>query len=164
VVGRIAKHGLAATDQHGYVLDPDVETIQQLLGAGVLLELDVRVGVAVAGEELLDAKGVAGVTRPDDHDVPESLGNQLHAAEDERPHQDLAQLAVGLDERHQLMAIELDHGAGFTRAHADQPAAAGQQAHLARELPPSEDGHELFGVAGPPHELEAAGGDDDLTP
>ena len=51
--------------------------------------------------------------RADQHDVAEAVGDQLDAAQDERAHQDLAQLGVGLHQRQQVAAIELDHLAGF---------------------------------------------------
>ena len=38
------------------------------------------------------------------HDVAEAVRDQLDAAQDERPHQDLAQLGVGLHQRQQLLA------------------------------------------------------------
>ena len=51
----------------------------------------------------------AQCVEPISDDVAEAAGDQLDAAEDERPHQDLAQLGVGLDQPEQLLAIELDH-------------------------------------------------------
>ena len=60
---------------------------------------------------------------PMQHDVAEAVRDQLDAAQDEGAHQDLAQLAVGLHQRQQVLAIELDHLAGLGRAHAHEPAA-----------------------------------------
>ena len=48
---------------------------------------------------------------------PRPRGDQLDAAQDERPHQDLAQLGVGLHQREQLLAIDLDHLARLADAH-----------------------------------------------
>ena len=39
--------------------------------------------------------------RPDEHDVPDPTRDQLHAAENEGPHEDLAQLGIGLHQRQQ---------------------------------------------------------------
>ena len=72
LIGRVPEHHLAATDQHGHVRDGDVEPIQQLLDAGIAVEVDVRVRVAVARQELLDAERARGMARPDEHDVAES--------------------------------------------------------------------------------------------
>ena len=62
--------------------------------------------------------------RADHDDVAQIARDQLEAAQDERAHQDLAQLRVGLDEREQLLAIELDHFAGLADAQARERAAA----------------------------------------
>ena len=87
----------------------DLEPIQQLLDAGITVEVDGRVRMAVARQELLDAERAGGMARPDEHDVSEPVRDQLHPAQDEGPQEDLAQLAVGLHERQQVVAIELDH-------------------------------------------------------
>ena len=106
---RIAQHDLAAADQHRHVGDVDAEAIEQLLDVGVAIEIDVGVGMAVAGEELLDAQRAGAVHRADEDDVAEAVRDQLDAAQDERAHQDLAELGVGLHQRQQVFAIELDH-------------------------------------------------------
>ena len=69
----------------------------------------------------------ASGVEPDQHDVAEPARDQLHAAQDEGAHQDLAQLAVGLHQRQQLLAVQLDHLARLrcTRA-ANERAAAGE--------------------------------------
>jgi hypothetical protein len=60
--------------------------------------------------------------------------DQLDAAEDERSHEDVAQLGIGLDEPEQLFAIELDHLARFNRANPRQGSAAGPHGAFAGEL------------------------------
>ena len=57
----------------------------------------------------LDAERAGGMARPDEHDVSDPVRDQLHPAQDEGPHEDLAELAVGLHERQQVVAIQLDH-------------------------------------------------------
>jgi hypothetical protein len=64
------------------------------------------------------------MARPDEHHVAEPVRDQLHPAQDEGPHENGAQLAVGLHECQQVLALELDHGASLARADADEPAAA----------------------------------------
>ena len=71
---------------------------------------------------------------PTQHDISQPVRNQLHAAEDERPHDDLAELAVGLHERQQAFAIELDHFAGLDRPCPHERAAAGEHVGFAGEL------------------------------
>src|SRR6202040_262151 len=112
--------------------DPDMEAIEQLLGTWIALEIDVRVRMPVAREELLDTEGARGMSGADEDDVTDSARDDLHAPQDERPHQDLAQLAVGLHERQQLLATHLDHRARLAHADADEPAAARQHVDLAR--------------------------------
>ena len=76
----------------------------------------------------------ARVRRPDEHDVAEPVRDQLHAAQDERPHEDLAELGVGLHERQQALAIQLDHFARLADARADERAAAREHVDFAGEL------------------------------
>ena len=56
LVGRVAQHRVAAADQHRHVGDGDVKAIEQRLHAGVALEVEVGVRMAVARQELLDAQ------------------------------------------------------------------------------------------------------------
>src|ERR1700722_11913424 len=49
---RVAQDVLAAADRDGDVLDPHMEAIEQGLDVGIELDVDVVVGVAVAGQEL----------------------------------------------------------------------------------------------------------------
>ena len=93
---------------------------------------------------------------PDEHDIAEPARNQLDAAQDEGPHQNLAQLGVGLHEGQQVFAIQLDHFARLGGARAQQRAPAREHGGLAAELPRSMDHDETFGVAGWPHNLDFA--------
>ena len=60
----------------------------------------------------------------------------------------------------QLLAIQLDDLAGFARAEAKQRAAPRDHVDLAAELSGLVDRHQRLGVAGNPHDLDRAGGDD----
>lgn len=55
-VGRVAQHHRAAADQDGNVGLGHPKAIQQLLYVGVALEVEVGVGVAVAGQEFPGAE------------------------------------------------------------------------------------------------------------
>jgi hypothetical protein len=138
-----------------------VETVEQGLHAGIAIEIDVGVRMAVAGQELFDSKGVRIVARSDEHGIAEPVGDQLHAAEDEGSHEDVAQLAGGLHQRQQIPAGDLDDFARLARAHAEEPPAAGEHIGFAGELTPSMDGHQLLGGAGPPDDLDVARGNDE---
>jgi hypothetical protein len=72
--------------------------------------------------------------RPDNDDISESLRNQLHSADNEGPHDDLADLAVGLHQRHQVFAIQLDHFARLTGARSGEHGTARKHVDFAGEL------------------------------
>src|SRR5215475_2895083 len=99
LIGRVAKRDLAVTNRDRHVGRGDVEIIQQFLHVGVAVKVDVRIWVSVAGQELFDAKCPCAIARPDDRNISKSMSDQLHSAEDEGSHKDIAQLAVGLHER-----------------------------------------------------------------
>ena len=91
-IGRISQHRIAAADQHRDIGNADLKTIEQLLRLAVAIEVDVVKGMAVPRQELLHAQRSCAVRRADHDDVAQVPRNQLEAAQDERPHQDLAQL------------------------------------------------------------------------
>jgi hypothetical protein len=117
--------------------------------------------VAVAREELADPERARTVIGAEEHDVSETLGDELHAAQDERPHQDAAELGIGLEQVQAVVAVDLDDLPFGRGSHADQRAPPGEEADLARELAGPQVGHELLGAFGHPHDLDAAGHDDE---
>ena len=102
-VRRIAKHGIAAADHDGDLGDIDLKPVEQLLRLVIAIQIEVVKRMAVPRQEFAGAKRPGAVRRSDDDDVAEVAGNQSQAAQDERPHQDLAQLGVGLDQGEQLL-------------------------------------------------------------
>ena len=134
LIAWIPKYGVAAADQHRHIRRRDSEPIEELLRFGVAVEIDVVVGMAVAGQKLLDPQRTGAVHRSDQHDVTKTAGDQLNSTQDERPHEDLAQLGVGLHDSEQLLAIELDHLTGLGRTHARQCPPPGDHRAFAREL------------------------------
>ena len=161
LIGRVPEHHLAPADQQGHVGDGDLEVVQEVLHAGVPVEVDGRVRMSVARQELLDAERARAMARPHEHDVSQPLRDQLHPAEDEGPHDDLAQLAVGLHERQELLAIQLDHLARLAGARPEKRAAPGEHVDLAAELTRSVQGDERFGGSGRPDDLDLTGGHDE---
>ena len=111
-----------------------MKVIQELLRLGVLIEVDVMERMAVPRQKLLDPKRARAVHRAVDDDVPEVASDQLRTPEDERAHQDLAQLGVGLHERKQLLARELDHFGRRAHTQARHRSAARDHVRFAREL------------------------------
>ena len=81
--------------------------------------------MAVAREELLDAQRPRAVSRADEHNISIAARNQLEPAQDESAHHDLTQLAVGLNERQQRVAIELDDFAWLSGAYSNDDGPAG---------------------------------------
>ena len=71
---------------------------------------------------------------PDQHHIAEAVRDQFHPAQDVGTHDDLAQLAVGLHQRQQLFAVQLDHFARRAGAGMVERATAGQHLDLAAEL------------------------------
>jgi len=56
----VPEHDLAAGDDHGDVGGCDMEAIQQLLDAGIAVQVEHGVGMPVASEELADWWGEPG--------------------------------------------------------------------------------------------------------
>src|SRR5207244_10557722 len=101
-----------------------------LLDAGIAVQVEHRVRMPVAGEELADAERALAMRRPEDDYVADAAGDQLHAPQDEGAHEDRAQLTVGLDERPQVVASDLDDRAVHSRPDLGEPAAARQRGRL----------------------------------
>src|ERR1041385_4090943 len=129
--------------------------------AMVAFDGDVGVGMGVAGEKPADLQRPRRERGAEDDDVAEAALEERHAAKDERAHEDLAELRVGLHETEKLVTFELDDLAGGRRTKRDQAAAAGQQIQLAAELTRPMGGDELLAVAAGAHDFELTVGDDD---
>ena len=86
-----------------------------------------EVRMAVPREKFLDAQRALGVARSDQHRVALSVLHELEPAQDERAHQDLAELRVGLDERTKALAIQLDTSPAARIPAANHIAAAREQ-------------------------------------
>ena len=95
-----------------------MKAVQQNLNLSVTVEIDVRVWMAVAGQKLFDAERPRAMIRPDEHDISEPVSNQLYPAQDEGPHDDFAELAVGLHERQEMFTIQFDHFARLDGARS----------------------------------------------
>ena len=134
LVAGIAQHDVTAANQHRDVGGADVKPIEQLLGVGVAIEINVVMRMPVAGQKLLHAKRAGAMQGSDHHHIAETARNELAAAQDKRAHQDFAQLRVGLDEAQYLIAAQLCDLAVATDAQAGQRAAAGNHVAFAGEL------------------------------
>src|SRR5216684_666640 len=115
-------------------MNGDLKTIEQLLDASIAIEVDVGVRMAVARQELFDAKRAGRMTRAENQNIAKTLCNQLHPPEDVGSHENLAKFGVGLYEIQQVLAVDLDYFACLLRTHPDQNAASKENADLTREL------------------------------
>ena len=130
----IAQHGFAATNHDRNVRNADVETIEQMLNIIVAVKIDIGMRMTVAGQKFFDAQRLGRITRADEDDVADSMRDELDTSKNERAHDNVAQLAVGLQQIEQLFPFELDYFTGFARANACQSAPAGEQIHFASKL------------------------------
>src|SRR5262249_15947777 len=94
------------------------------------------------------------VMRADEDHVTLTARDEADAAEDEGPHDELAQLRVRLDDGAQRAAGHLEHLAVLGGTPADQAAPPGEHAHLAGELPRSQRDDRVLAAVSPEHDLE----------
>src|SRR5438132_1265178 len=99
--------------------------------------------------------------RTDEHDVADAVGHEVQPSEDERPDKQVAQFAVRLYERQQLVAADFDHFSRFGGADGDQCLTTRQRGDFAAELAGSKVDQEFLAGRGLPNGLEAARGDDE---
>ena len=127
VIGSVAITSLAL-----FAIGGHMKPIEEILRVGVAIEVDVMKRVTIARQELLDAQRAGAIPLANQHDVTITAGDQLDAAEDERPHEDLAQLGIRLDKSEQLFTGELDHLARRDGPNPRQSSATRQHGALRR--------------------------------
>jgi len=137
LVGRIPQNAAAGTDLDGHIGRGHLKSIEQFLRLGVTVEVDVLMRMSVQREKLFHPQRSRTVQRADHDNVPNAPCDEFAPAEDERPHQDLAQVGVSLYEGEELLAIEFDHLTRLADAKARQRPATSDHVALARELPGS---------------------------
>ena len=72
------------------------------------------------------------------------MGDQLDAAQDKRPHEDIAEFAVRLQERAQPGTVELNDLAVLDHRKSGQLRPPGEDRHLSRELAGPVHGDEIL--------------------
>src|SRR3984893_16267592 len=107
------QHDVGAADQDGQIGRAHLKLIEQRLSIGVTIEVDVVERMAVTRQEIFYSQRTGAVGRPNHDDIAKLVCDQLQAAEHERPHENLAQLGVCLNQGEQLFTLELNH---FTAA------------------------------------------------
>ena len=148
---------VAAADDDGNVLEPDMKSVEQRLHLGVALDLEVGVGVAIAGEKLPQPQRVGRMARPEKHHVGVFIGYQCNPTQDERAHEQLAQLRVGLHDLPQFVGVECGYGAALADANARQGNTAFQGTHLAAEVAGGQQVDRFPADRGVQENLETAG-------
>src|SRR5262249_17480285 len=151
------------TDNHGHVVYGDMKTIQQRLDAGIPVEIDVGIRVVIACQKFFDAERARRMSRAEHHGISVATGNQLHAPENERAHDNLAQLAVGLHESQQLFPLELDQFAGFPHVYLNHCPAPGQRTGFPCELARTKSRDKLFVSPRRANNLQTPSSDDEET-
>src|SRR5262249_38119531 len=159
--GRIPQHHLAPADHHRHIRNSHMKVVQQTLNIGVTVEINKRVWMAVAYQEFFDAECTGAMIRPHHDDISKPLGDQFYSAGNESPHDDLADLAVGLHQSDQVFAIQLDHFARFPGATMNKHGAAREHVAFAGELSRSIHRDKLLGCAGWQDHLQLTCGDDE---
>src|SRR5579864_705941 len=99
--------------------------------------------------------------RADEHDVADAVGQEVEPSEDERSDKQVAQLAVSLYERQQLVAADFDNFSRSGGANGDQRLTTRQRGDFAAELAGSKVDQEFLAGLGLPNGLEAACSDDE---
>jgi len=111
----------------------------------------------VAHQKFFEPKGAGGMGRADKHNISDAGRHQLNPAEDERPHEDLAEFGIGLHQSHHALAIQLNHLAALGGTPSKERPAAGERARLTRELPRTMDGDKGLSRTRGAHNLQFAG-------
>ena len=133
-VRRIAHDRIARTDDHRHVCVRHLEVIEQRLDLLVAVEIHVGVRVPVAREEVLDFECPREMVGADEEDVAGLAREQHGAPQQKRAHEDLAQLAVGLHHREQILPQHFDELGIRRRANVHERGTARQQAHFSCEF------------------------------
>ena len=94
--------------------------------------------------------------RSDEHETADAVGDQRDTAQDERAHQDLAQLRVALHEHPQMVPTDDDHRAVGDGAAANKRAARRQHVDLTRELAGTQRRDRLLAAVDGPNDLDGA--------
>jgi hypothetical protein len=112
--------------------------------------------MAVSRQKFSNPQRIRAMFRPGNHGIAEAVRNQFHSSQDERAHQDVAELGITLDERLDVGMIELDDLAVSARADLHQRAAVREHVQLACELPGSQNRDERCSSCWRLHDLDLA--------
>src|SRR6185295_379487 len=89
---------LVTAEKNGDLRHVEVELVAEPFHVLVVIDVEVAVRVSVSYQELLQPQRRRRIARSDDGDVALALGKEPDPAQDERAHQDLANVGVRLEE------------------------------------------------------------------
>src|SRR5213078_1626452 len=95
LVARISQDGGAATDQHGQIVNRNMEPIQKILNLNISVEIDIRIRLVVASKKFFNAEGVERMVRTNQNQISNPSSDQFESSHDESPEKDVAEFAVG---------------------------------------------------------------------
>ena len=122
-------------DHDGELIGRELETIEEPARVRIDLGIEQPVRVAVAHQEALEAQRIATMPRSDQHDATPRVPDEADAAQDERPHDDLADVRLAGHQATKVGALDPDHPAVDTGATGDEDLSIVEQVELAGELP-----------------------------
>src|SRR5438105_2124046 len=86
--------------------------------------------------------------------------DQFQPTEQKGSHEDIAELAIGLNDPQQILTIQFDYRAGAGSAYVGKAAAARQHSCFTREHARLKRCYQFLAIASRPHQLELARGYD----
>jgi hypothetical protein len=121
-IRRTSHDPVTTADHNRDVADANLKPIEPFLRAAVAIEIEVLKWMAIPRQELLHAERPGAMAGTNHDDIAQIARDQRQPTQDERPHQNLAQLRVGLDQGQQLVAIEVNHLARLADAQTSDRA------------------------------------------
>ena len=131
---RVAQQAVVGADDDRQLARLQGEAFEEAAGIGVALGVEQPVRVAVAGEELGQAMGVAAVAGADDDHASLAVPDQADAAQDEGAHHDLADVGLVGDQPAELRPVHAHDPARHRGAAVHQDLAVVEEVELAGEL------------------------------
>jgi hypothetical protein len=130
----IPQHGATVAKDHRNFVQFHVKPVEKCLRRLVRVEIHVGVRMLIPAEEFAQAQRIGRVARTQQDHVPLAATDQFQPAQDEGPHENLAQLGIPCDERPQTIRTQFQKLTGLGDPAAHQAAPSGNHGHLAGEL------------------------------
>ncbi len=138
-VAGVAQNQRAAADHDRNFGDLNVELIENGLNVRIALYIQIGVRMAVAGQKLAQAQGVAGMVGSDQDRIAKLVADEIRAAQQESTQENLAERGIGLENTTQIRSSDFQERTRLDGPAADQSAASGEQINLTSEGPALEN-------------------------